>query len=165
MMKLVSLLMMLFVFTSPAWAAQTLLLTQATVNGSSANPGDVFQVNVSVTNVGSVTAFNVRGDIRNIPATWIVTPANTGFGVTNGTHVFGNLAPGQSARVTYTVTRDTADAGPIMPNTKHIWSRVFADNAPVAESRDIEVPVLPIVSGLLAASMVGGAVVLARAKR
>jgi hypothetical protein len=165
--------MMRFLFTSilailllstPAWAAQTLLLTQATVAGSAVNPGDTFEVNVTVTNVGNVPAVNVRGDLRNTPSSWIVSPYNVGYGTPIGSYGFGTLTPGQTARVTYTITRDDVEAGPVMPNTKELWYRVFADNAPVAESRGIEVPIHPVVGGLLAASIAGGAFLISRKK-
>ncbi len=164
MMKQLLILGMILALSTHAWAAQTLLLTQAQVVGSAANSGDTFQVNVSVTNVGNVTAVNTRGDLRNIPATWIVSPANNGYGPTNGAYHFGNLASGQTAYVTYTVTRDATEAGPILPNAKGLWYRVFANNAPVAESNGIEVPIHPIVGGLLVAAMAGGAFIVSRKK-
>lgn len=154
----------IILLSSQGWAAQTLLLTQATVNGSAVNPGDTFSVNVTVTNVGNDTAINVRGDLRNVPASWIVSPTNTGFGPTTGSYGFGNLAPGQTARVVYTVTRDATEAGPIDNNSKELWSRVFADNAPVAESRGIEVPIHPVVGGLLATAIAGSAFLISRKK-
>lgn len=154
----------LLLLSSPVWAANTLLLTQAHVSGSAAHAGDTFQVNVTVTNVGNVPAVNVRGDLRNVPASWIVSPQNTGFGPTTGSYGFGTLTPGQTAVVVYTVTRDQIEAGPIMPNAKGLWYRVFADNAPVAESNGIEVPIHPIVGGLLATAIAGSAFLISRKK-
>lgn len=165
MMKfLITSLAAILLLSSPVWAAQTLLFTQANVIGSATTSGDTFQVNVSVTNVGNDTALNVRGDLRNVPASWIVSPQNTGFGPTTGSYGFGDLTPGQTAVVTYTVTRDAAEAGPILPDTKEVWYRVFADNAPVAESRDIEVPIHPVVGGLLATAIAGSAFLISRKK-
>lgn len=164
MIKKVLILGMILAFATQVWAAQTLLLTQAQVIGSAVNPGDTFQVNVSVTNVGPVTAVNTRGDLRNVPATWVVSPANNGFGPTNGAYNFGNLAPGQTVYVSYTVTRDATEAGPILPNAKGLWYRVFANNAPVAESNGIEVPIHPVVGGLLAVTIASGAFLVSRKK-
>lgn len=155
---MISLVMLLL--TSPVWAAQTLLLTSATVSGSASQPGDTFQVHVTVTNVGPVTAVNTRGDLRNAPPSWIITPPTNSHGPTNGSHVFGDILPGQTANITYTVTRDANEPYPI----PRLFSRVFADNAPVAESNGIEVPIHPLVGGLLVATMAGGAFLISRKK-
>ncbi|MDP2666012.1 MAG: hypothetical protein Q8P05_00735 [Candidatus Diapherotrites archaeon] len=135
-------------------AQQTLLLVQASIIGSAANAGDTFQVEVTVTNVGNVPSLNTRGDLRNTPDSWIVSPPTNNQGNTNGSHMFGIILPGESAQVTYTVTRDDQEPGPIM-QTGEIWFRAFADNAPVAESGDLKVPIHPLVAGMLATLMLG----------
>jgi hypothetical protein len=156
----------LFLLLPLAWAqtTTTLLNVDMDINGSSSQAGDVFTVHVLVENVGVVDAVNVKGDLRNTPDSWIVFPfTNNGPAHVYGSYDFGTLAPGQIKTIDYIVTRDATNPGPILANNK-IWYRTFADNAPVTESGDINVPVSPLVLAAVATGMIGSAMYIRRKK-
>lgn len=127
---------------------QTTLFVDVQLDGEHDSDGDVFTARAVVTNIGDKDAKGVEVELYgNYPPEWVIVPAEVEI---------QTIPPGESARATFTITRNDQDAV--------IIALAQGSNTLEASSNRVKVPVHPLVGLALAGSM-GGLFILHRKKK
>ncbi len=127
---------------------QTTLFVDVQLDGEHDSAGDVFLARAVVTNIGDKDAKNVEVELMgNYPPEWTINPAEVEIPL---------ILPGESARATFTITRNEKDAV--------IIALAQGSNTLEASSNRVKVPLHPLV-GLGLAGTMGGLFILHRKKR
>lgn len=127
---------------------QTTLFVDIQLDGEHDSDGDIFTARAVVTNIGDKDAKGVEVELDgNYPPEWTISPSEVEIPV---------IMPGESARATFTITRNEQDATLI--------ALAQGSNTLEASSNRVKVPVHPLVGLALAGSM-GGLFILHRKKK